>query len=154
MLTSQGAARQICEHYYPILAREMLSNCNFIIRKQEIKSVANPEYNVYEDKEFCKNTKHSVELFLIKPLNLTKHELNNLMLLIFYGYPEASDVSWPDIKLPKDSLNRLFILLNRYNKLIKKESCLNEKKILRQIVLQDVLEPLVEYDVERIPLTE
>ena len=154
MLTSQGAARQICEHYYPILAREMLANCTSVLRKQAIKETTNPDYNVYKDVEYCQNTRDTVEMFLIKPLNLSKHETVNLMLLIFYGYPETSDVCWPDQKLPKDSLNRLFILLERYNKLIKQKSDLNLKQILRRIVLKEVVEPLVEYDVEQIPLTE
>ena len=154
MLTSQGAARQICEHYYPILAREMLAVCNSVIRKQAIKASKNPDYNVYKDFEYAQNCKDTVEHFLIKPLNLSKHDTVNLMLLIFYGYPEASDVCWPDMKLPKDSLNRLFILLERYNKLIKQKSDLNLPKILRGIVLKDVVEPLVEFDVEQIALTE
>jgi hypothetical protein len=132
----------------------MLANCTSVLRKQAIKETTNPDYNVYKDVEYCQNTRDTVEMFLIKPLNLSKHETVNLMLLIFYGYPETSDVCWPDQKLPKDSLNRLFILLERYNKLIKQKSDLNLKQILRRIVLKEVVEPLVEYDVEQIPLTE
>jgi hypothetical protein len=85
---------------------------------------------------------------------MTKHDEANLMLLIFYGYPEISDVCFPDMKLPKDSFNRLFLMLGRYNKAIKRKDDLNMKKILRGIVLKDVVEPLVEFDPANIPLSE
>ena len=144
MQTSQGAAREICEHYYPILARDMLRYNNQVRDRQLVTSFTNPAYNVYQDKAFSEQLSGTLD-FLMKTskpsiLDLTKHELANLMLLIFYGYPELSDTCWPDQKLPKDSLNRLFILLERYNKLIKRRQVLNLPKILRGIVLNDVQE--------------
>jgi hypothetical protein len=152
MLTSQDASREICEHYYPALARDMLRHNGYVTARQAVFVLENPAYNVYEDRKFGDEMRENVLYYFINPLELSKHETVNLMLLIFYGYPEVSDVCWPDQKLPKDSLNRLFILLERYNKAIKRRLDLNMKKILRGIVLKDA--PLVEIDVEQIPLTE
>lgn len=137
MQTAQGAAREICEHYYPTLARELLTGCASVLRKQAIKAEADPSYNVYEDTEYAQNTRQTYATFLIHPLDLSKHELANLMLLIFYGYPEVSDLCWKNYDLPKDSFNRLFLLLGRYNKAIKRRQEMNLPKILRGIVLKE-----------------
>ena len=151
MQTAQGAAREICQHYYPATHRYFESLCRMTLRRQEEKALANPDYNVYDDDDFTCHHRLTVEHQLN---DYSKHERVNIKLLLFYGYAEGADVCWPDMKLPKDSLNRLFLLLARYNKAIKRKADLNMKKILRGIVLKEVLEPLVEFDTERIPLTE
>ena len=157
MQTAQGAARHICEHYYPALATSMLEYNNDVSHYQYLRGAYNRTYNVYEDKIYCDLSRLHVETALeLNKSNtrMSKHAEANLMLLIFYGYPEISDVCWPDMKLPKDSFNRLFLMLGRYNKAIKRKDDLNIKKILRGIVLKDVVEPLVEVDPANIPLSE
>lgn len=157
MQTAQGAARHICEHYYPDLATRMLSLNADVSNYQRLRGAYKPTYNVYEDKIYCDLSRMYVETALEanrSRTRLTKHDEANLMLLIFYGYPEISDVCFPDMKLPKDSFNRLFLMLGRYNKAIKRKDDLNMKKILRGIVLKDVVEPLVEFDPANIPLSE
>jgi hypothetical protein len=150
MLTSQGAAREICEHYYPALARHMLAANAAVIQRQEVNVRFDPDYNVYEDKEYGEDVYNTISYNLFE--DNTEYEKGQKKLVIFYGYPEVCDTAFGDYKPPKDSLNRLFILLERYNKAIKRRLDLNMKKILRGIVLKDA--PLVECDVEQIPLTE
>jgi len=149
MQTAQGAARQICEHYYPDVARHMLRANAHVLRHQESRSVNNPGFSVYKDTEYCQNTWGTINTFVI-PKNLTAHEKNQVMLLIWYGYPDVADC-YPAYKPPKDSLNRLFLLLGRYNKLIKRHQDLNLPKILRGIVLKEA--ECVEVDPEDIPET-
>lgn len=151
MQTAQGAAREICEHYYPDLHRYFESLCRGTLRRQEEKALDNPDYNVYADDDWTHHHRLTVDYKLD---DFSNHERVNIKLLLFYGYAEGSDVCWPDMKLPKDSLNRLFLLLARYNKAIKRKHDLNMKKILRGIVLKEVLEPLVEVDVANMQLTE
>lgn len=158
MQTAQGAAQEICQHYYPDLARDFVRYNNQVRDRQLATSFTKPDYNVNEDKAYCEHLS-GVLNFILKTsktsiLDMTKHEEANLMLVIWYGYPELADAVFQTYKLPKDSFNRLFLMLGRYNKAIKRKHDLSTKKILRGIVLNDVLEPLVEVDPEDIPLTE
>jgi hypothetical protein len=135
----------------------MLSFNADVIDRQQLFGEDDPTYNIYENEPFCNLYRMYVETALEANKHrtrLSKHDEANLMLLIFYGYPEISDVCFPDIKLPKDSFNRLFLMLGRYNKAIKRKDDLNMKKILRGIVLKEVVEPLVEFDPANIPLSE
>jgi hypothetical protein len=151
MQTAQGAAALICEHYYPNVARKMPELLHRIQVRQGAKVLENPAYNVYEDKDFCEDMANCIGFHFFE--DVSKHERNQQSLIIWYAYPEVGDTGLQDFKLPKDSLNRIFILLERYNKAIKRKGDLNMKKILRGVVLNDVLEPVAEADPVNTPLS-
>ena len=135
-MQSQAVAREMCQHYYPDVAEHMLHVNDLILENQRMRTVVDPNYSVYKNREFCEGMRETVDTYIIRLL-WTPHEKKQVRMIIWYAYPEAADACWTDYKPPKDSLNRLFLLLGRYNKAIKRKDDLNMKKILRTVVLKE-----------------